>query len=204
MDPSILCSKFDEINEKFKKIENENKLLKSEITSLKKIFNNKFNSEDVFKEKVFVSHKKHIDILSTTLYPEKNISQYKSIQISRDKLLRCIENFESGVSNILTDLPNENFPLICMEFSRNKYFYIYDNNNWAKSSDKLINEFIQSLITGPIFREFISWQNDNKDKLKSDSLSSNYHNTLQQIMKTPTNVISNCRKNFLEKVHVFN
>jgi len=204
MDPSIICNKFDEINEKLKKIENENKLLKNEIACLKKIFNNKFNTEEIFKEKVFISHKKHIDIISSAFTPQKNLSQYKTIQIDRDKLLRCIENFESGVSNILTDLPNEKFPIICMEFSRNKHFYVYDNNYWGKSTDKIINEFIQSLITGPIFREFISWQNDNKDKLKSDSLSSNYHNTLQQIMKTPTNVISNCRKKFLEKVHVFN
>ena len=52
MDPLIISSKFDEINEKFQKLENENKLLKSEITSLKNIFNKKFNSEDILKEKV--------------------------------------------------------------------------------------------------------------------------------------------------------
>ena len=38
MDPIVLSNKFDEINKKFEKLEAENKILKNEINSLKKIY----------------------------------------------------------------------------------------------------------------------------------------------------------------------
>lgn len=205
MDPILISNKFDKINEKFEKLEAENKLLKSEISSLKKIIGAKINSEQIVKERIFVSHKKHIEYITQTFMPPVNISLYiKDIIISRDQLLMCNKQFESGICNILESLIDDKFPIISMSFSRNKYLYLYDNNEWRNSTDKDITDFVKSIIIGPIFQEFTKWQSDNKEVIKSNTQTNTYHNTLMLIMNTPQNTLSGFKKHVVSKIRCIN
>jgi|TARA_B110000967_G_C18898949_1_gene573074 hypothetical protein len=206
MDPLIISNKFDEFNKRFEKLENENKLLKNEITSLKKLIGAKLDSEQILKEKIFVSHKKHIDFITTNFTPEYNIVDIiKTITIQRDMLLRCFELFESGVCGIIDYIISEKFPMISMTFSRKNYIYLYNNtNNWVKSNDKDITDFIQKIILGPLFTEFTKWQNENKNILKSDAQSTKYHNILMLLMNTPQSVLVTLRKHMITKIKCIN
>tara|TARA_E500000331_G_C17267241_1_gene717661 strand:+ start:936 stop:1568 length:633 start_codon:yes stop_codon:yes gene_type:complete len=210
MDPIVLSNKFDEINKKFEKLEAENKILKNEINSLKKIIGTKMNSERIVKEKIFVSHKKHIEYISQNFIPEENISQFvKNISITREQLLNCLKNFETGICNILESIINEKIPIISFSFSRKNYLYLYDNNEWKNSSDKDITDIIKKIIIGPVFIEFTKWQNDNKELIKSDTLSTiidhnTYHNVLMLIMNTTQNMLSDFKKHMISKIRTIN
>jgi len=209
MEPIVLSNKFDEINKKFEKLEAENKILKNEINSLKKIIGTKMNSELIVKEKIFVSHKKHIEHLSQSIHVE-NISHFvKNISITREQLLNCLKNFETGICNILESIIDEKFPIISFSFSRKNYLYLYDNNEWKNSSDKDITDIIKNIIIGPVFIEFTKWQNDNKELIKSDTLSTiidhnTYHNVLMLIMNTTQNMLSDFKKHMISKIRSIN
>jgi hypothetical protein len=206
MDPILTSSKFDEINKRFEKLERENKILKSEIASLTKIVGLKMNSEQIFKEKLFVNHKKHIEFITQHFIPPEDLSLcIKNIVISREQLLLCIKHFENGICNILESIFDENFPIILMSFSRKNYVYLYDNNEWGKSTDKDITDFIKKIIIGPLFIEFTKWQSDT---IKSNSQStidhSTYHNLLMLIMNTPQNMLSDFKKHMISKIRCIN
>lgn len=201
MDPILISNKFDEINKKFAKLEAENKLLKNEMNSLKKIIGTKMNSEQIVREKIFVSHKKHIEYISQNFIPQENISLFvKNITISREQLLNCIKHFEIGICNILESIVDEKPPIISMTFSRKNYIYLYDNNEWKNSTDKEITDFIKSIILGPIFLEFTKWHNDNKGTVDHTV----YHNTLMSIMNTPQTVLSDFKKYMISKIRSIN
>jgi len=205
MDPLIISSKFDEINKKIEKLETDNRLLRSELTSLRKIISNRVSTEQILQEKVFVSHKKHIELLSKTIIPKLNLDEFvNSIQISREHLLKCIENFDSGICNILDNIINNEFPIVSMAFSKKKHLYVYNNYNWNICHDNILVDFLTKFIQGPLFREFTDWQKENKESLKSISLSSKYHEILLLMMNTPKNVMYNFKKYLITKIGCIN
>jgi len=200
MDPILVSNKFDEINKKFEKLEAENKILKNEIKSLKKIIGVKMNTEQIVKEQIFVSHKKHIEYIRQSVDVENISHSVKKISITREQLLKCINNFETGICNILESIIDEKFPIISFSFSRKNYLYLYDNNEWKNSSDKDITDIIKNIIIGPVFIEFTKWHNDNKHTADHTM----YHNTLMSIMNTPQTVLSDFKKYMISKIRCIN
>ena len=209
MDAIHTANKFDEISKRFEKLEAENKVLKDEINSLKKIIGSKMDTDKIVKEKIFVNHKKHIIYISQQFTPPVNLSLcIKNIVISREQLLACIKQFESGICNILESIIDDNFPIVSMSFSKNNYLYSYDGT-WEKINEGNITEFIKKIIIGPVFIEFTKWQNDNKELIKSDTLSTiidhnTYHNVLMLIINTTQNMLSDFKKHMISKIRSIN
>ena len=112
--------------------------------------------------------------------------------------------FESGVCNMFDNIINDEFPIISMTFQKKTQLYVYYNNEWDVCNDKILNEFITKFIMGSLFREFTEWQKENKESLKSSSLSSKYHETLLYIMNTPKTTICSLRKYLITKIRSIN
>ena len=60
-----------------------------------------------------------------------------------------------------------------------------------------------------LFIEFTKWQNDNKELIKSDTLSTiidhnTYHNVLMLIMNTTQNMLSDFKKHMISKIRSIN
>lgn len=202
MDAIHTANKFDEISKRFEKLEAENKVLKDEINSLKKIIGTKLDTEKIVKEKIFVNHKKHINYISQKFTPPENVSLLpKIITISRDELKKCIENFDSGICNILDSIIDEKFPIVSMSFTKKSYLYSYDNNEWKKINESDILDLIKKIIIGPVFTEFTKWQADNKEmSIDHDT----YHKTLMSIMNTPQNMLLSFKKHMISKINCMN
>lgn len=207
MDAIHTANKFDEISKRFEKLEAENKVLKDEINSLKKIIGTKLDTEKIVKEKIFVNHKKHIIYISQQFTPPVNLSLcIKNIVISREQLLACIKQFESGICNILESIIDDNFPIISMSFSKKNYLYSYDGT-WEKINESNITEFIKKIIIGPVFIEFTKWQGDNKNLITSDTACIDpnvYHKILMLIMNTPQTTLSELKKHMISKIRCIN
>ena len=201
MDAIHTANKFDEISKRFEKLEAENKVLKDEINSLKKIIGTKLDTEKIVKEKIFVNHKKHIIYISQQFTPPVNLSLcIKNIVISREQLLACIKQFESGICNILESIIDDNFPIISMSFSKKNYLYSYDGT-WEKINESNITEFIKKIIIGPVFIEFTKWQGDNQGTSVDHDT---YHKILLLIMNTPQNMLSELKKHMITKIRCIN
>lgn len=201
MDAIHTANKFDEISKRFEKLEAENKVLKDEINSLKKIIGSKMDTDKIVKEKIFVNHKKHIIYISQQFTPPVNLSLcIKNIVISREQLLACIKQFESGICNILESIIDDNFPIISMSFSKKNYLYSYDGT-WEKINESNITEFIKKIIIGPVFIEFTKWQGDNQGTSVDHDT---YHKILLLIMNTPQNMLSELKKHMITKIRCIN
>lgn len=201
MDAIHTANKFDEISKRFDKLEAENKVLKDEINSLKKIIGTKLDTEKIVKEKIFVNHKKHIVYISQQFTPPVNLSLcIKKIVISREQLLICIKQFESGICNILESIIDDNFPIISMSFSKKNYLYSYDGT-WEKINESNITDFIKKIIIGPVFTEFTKWQGDNQGTSVDHDT---YHKILMLIMNTPQNTLSELKKHMISKIRCIN
>ena len=202
MDAIHTANKFDEISKRFEKLEAENKVLKDEINSLKKIIGTKLDTEKIVKEKIFVNHKKHINYISQNFTPPENVSLLpKIITISREQLKNCIENFESGICNILESIIDEKFPIVSMSFTKKTYLYSYDNNEWTKINESDILDLIKKIIIGPVFTEFTKWQSDNQEMSVDHDT---YHKTLMSIMNTSQNMLSSFKKHMISKINCMN
>jgi hypothetical protein len=201
MDAIHTANKFDEISKRFEKLEAENKVLKDEINSLKKIIGSKMDTDKIVKEKIFVNHKKHIIYISQQFTPPVNLSLcIKNILISREQLLACIKQFESGICNILESIIDDNFPIVSMSFSKKNYLYSYDGT-WEKINESNITDFIKKIIIGPIFTEFTKWQGDNQETSVDHDT---YHKILLLLMNTPQNMLSELKKHMITKIRCIN
>jgi hypothetical protein len=201
MDAIHTANKFDEISKRFEKLEAENKVLKDEINSLKKIIGSKMDTDKIVNEKIFVNHKKHCKYISGQFTPPVKLSLcIKNIVISREQLLTCIKQFDCGICNILESIIDDNFPIISMSFSKKNYLYSYDGT-WEKMNESNITDFIKSIIIGPVFTEFTKWQSD-KQKMSVDN--DTYHKILMLIMNTPHNNLSELKKHMISKIRCIN
>lgn len=197
MDTALIYKKLDELSQKFDKLKQENIQLKNDLNSVKKIISTKCNPSDIIKENVFVNHKTNTDYLNAayTNYPSLK-DYYTNLEITREQLVGCFDNFSGGLEKIFKYLVNDDkCPIISFKFARKTYTYHYNGSEWEKTGDVTLIEFIRYVIRKQVFQEFTKWQKENETIIKNNPLeASNYHSYLMRIINTPVGLEKELKK----------
>lgn len=203
MDPAIIYKKLDELSQKFEKLREENTSLKNDLNSVKKIISTKYSASDIIKENVFVNHKTNTDYLNVAYTDYPSLKEYYSnLEINREQLLCCFNNFSTGLGKIFKHLVNDdNCPLVSFKFARKTYTYNYNGSEWEKTNDVTLIEFVRYVIKKLVFQEFTKWQKENETLIKNNPQeASDYHSNLMRIINTPTALEKELKKLICESV----
>jgi hypothetical protein len=144
--------------------------------------------------------KQKLDIIDWLDSNYSNSTDYmtwlEQITIKREHLEFLFQSdYAQGVINVLRQyLPLENDKRPLRAFAtKDCIFYIFEKNKWTIIDSDNYNKLMY-LFDKKFMSEFLSWQNENKDKLHLDDFSLIYAKNVKKIMATREQLYSRIKK----------